>query len=62
MESIIIGFIFVVVFFTFFGIKITIHGKDKQQSGGEMVDATVKSSVSEDNLTKVRDIQVRILS
>jgi hypothetical protein len=27
-----------------------------------MVDATVKSSVSEDNLTKVRDIRVRILS
>jgi hypothetical protein len=30
MKLIIIGFIFVVVFFTFFGIKITIHGKDKK--------------------------------
>jgi hypothetical protein len=30
MKLIIVGFIFVVVFFTFFGIKITIHGKDKK--------------------------------
>jgi len=30
MKLIIIGFIFVIVFFTFFGIKITIHGKDKK--------------------------------
>jgi len=30
MKLIIIGFIFVIVFFTFFGIKITIHGKDEQ--------------------------------
>ena len=29
MKSIVIGFILVVVFFTFFGIKITIPGKDK---------------------------------
>ena len=35
--ELIIGFIFVIVFFTFFGIKITIHGKDKKQSGGESV-------------------------
>ncbi len=30
MKLIIVGFIFVVVFFTFFGVKITIHGKDKK--------------------------------